>query len=112
MEMDSSYNPKKELSENSCPVVLNGEENIDLFSEPEITVEKQPRFAKTKNLLRNLSNYMHKFVLYNPRAHKWVRYYFASKLRRNLRKMSNEKSQSYGEIREDSNSSSMIKEEE
>jgi hypothetical protein len=109
LEMDSSYNPKKELSENSCPVVLNGEENIDLFSEPEFTVEKQPRFAKTKNLLRNLSNYMHKFVLYNRRAHKWVRRYLASKLRRNLRKLSTEKSLSNGEIKEDSNSSPMVK---
>jgi hypothetical protein len=93
MEMDSSYHPKKDLSENSCPVVLNGEEeHMDPFSEPEMQVEERPRFAKTKNLLRNISNYMHKFILYNRRAHKWVRQYFAAKAARQARKPSTEKS--------------------
>jgi hypothetical protein len=51
-------------------------------------VEERPRFAKTKNLLRNLSNYMHKFILYNRRAQKWIRHYFAAKARRQARKPS------------------------
>ena len=77
--MDSSYDPKKELSENSCPAVLNNEEHDDLFSGPGVMVDDKPRFTKTKNLLRNLSNYMHKFLLYNRRARRWVSDYFRAR---------------------------------
>lgn len=88
--MDSSYDPKKELSENSCPVVLNNEEHDDLFSGPGVMVDDKPRFTKTKNLLRNISNYMHKFILYNRRARRWVADYFRARIAR--RKPSCEKS--------------------
>lgn len=92
IEMDSSYDPKKELSENSCPVVLNNEEHDDLFSGPGVMVDDKPRFTKTKNLLRNISNYMHKFILYNRRARRWVTDYFRARLARSRRKPSCEKS--------------------
>ena len=92
IEMDSSYAPKKELSENSCPVALNNEEHDDLFSGPGVLVDDKPRFTKTKNLLRNISNYMHKFILYNRRARNWVNHYFRAKLARATRKPSAEKS--------------------
>jgi hypothetical protein len=98
IEMDSSFHEKKDLSENSCPVVLNNEEHLDLFSEPEMPVEERPRFTKTKNLLRNVSNYMHKFILYNKRAHRWVRQYFTMKARKQSRKPSTEKSISNSDL--------------
>lgn len=53
-------------------------------------VDDKPRFTKTKNLLRNISNYMHKFILYNRRARRWVADYFRARLAR--RKPSCEKS--------------------
>lgn len=84
---------------------------MDPFSEPEMQIGERPRFAKTKNLLRNMSNYMHKFILYNKRAHKWIKHYFTAKANRQARKLSTEKSLS-NEIREDSNSSPLCKEEQ
>lgn len=39
-----------------------------------------------------MSNYMHKFILYNKRGDKWVRDYFKSKLLYSKRKISIEKS--------------------
>ena len=49
----------------------------------------KPRFTKTKNLLRNLSNYMHKFILYNKRGEEWMKKYFRNKFNiKNKRKES------------------------
>lgn len=59
-----------------------------MFFEPHYVQEERPRFTKTKNLLRNLSNYMHKFILYNKRAEVWVRQYFRRKLAKFKRKPS------------------------
>lgn len=59
-----------------------------MFSSPGVMVDDKPRFTKTKNLLRNISNYMHKFILYNKRAKKWIQDYFRAKLRRSMRKLS------------------------
>ena len=36
----------------------------------------KPRFHKTKNLLRTISNYFHKFLLHNQRSIKMQRKYF------------------------------------
>ena len=43
---------------------------------------EKPRFTKTKNLLRNLSNYMHKFLLYNKRGEEWLRSHFLRQIKK------------------------------
>jgi hypothetical protein len=76
---------RKELSEKSCPVGSDENDNFYLCEKVGRPMEEgeaaelapgkekqQKKFLKTKNLLRNLSSYLHKYIKYNPRCRSFI----------------------------------------
>lgn len=85
------YDEKKEFSEKSCPVCpsYNVQENSKFqkkMGQGQVEANGKPRFHKTKNLLRTIASYLHKFILHNKRSSKMKRNYFRKIIERKMKK--------------------------
>lgn len=80
----------KELSEKSCPVGNDDSQDFHEFTKLPRAYEEgtmrdegsnpkekaHKKFLKTKNLLRTLSTYLHKYIRYSPKCKGFIKAYY------------------------------------